>query len=280
MGVLTKLSLKQINELTKIDNIEFSCLKETLNGISDTTYELKTKENKKYIFKLFENLDCKEFEEQVFILKHLRTLEVPKVVLNSRLFYKSKPACIFSFIEGEIAKTIEITHIEQIVSFLLKLHNIKIKPKTKNIYTKEYFLKMLNLVDKSLKEEFEKRYKVLKDIDLKPNGLIHGDLFPDNSKFKAEQLSGVYDFTQSCYGNIYFDLAVVIVSWCFKKFKFDFKLFYKALQTYSVKQKLTKKEIKSYLLFASLYYSLQRAVKNNGDYKEYLIKFDILEKII
>ncbi len=47
------------------------------------------KENKKYIFKLFENLDCKEFEEQIFILKHLRTLEVPKVVLNSQTFYKA-----------------------------------------------------------------------------------------------------------------------------------------------------------------------------------------------
>ncbi len=77
------------------------------------------------------------------------------------------------------------------------------------------------------KKEFIIKYEKIKDIDLPNDVLIHGDLFPDNAKFIDNKLQGVYDFSQSCVGNRYFDLSVLIISWCFKEDDFNMNFFKK-----------------------------------------------------
>ena len=143
---------------------------------------------------------------------------------------------------------------------------------------------MLNsLGDSKIKQLISKKFFKIKDIDLKPNSLIHGDLFPDNVKFIDKKLSGVYDFTQSCFGNIKFDIAVVVISWCFDKLNFNYRFYEIVLNTYNrySKVKIKKEGFKKYLLYACLYYSLQRLYKNTKkDYKEYLKKFEIIDKTI
>lgn len=283
MGVLTKLSLEQINDLIKIENIKFDFVKETLNGTTDSTYIGFAKENKKYVLKLFETSNIKEVQQQILILKSLEEFNVPKVVSKELNLYKKRPVALFSFIEGNIAKSITPKHIEQIVEFLLELHLTKsIKPNNENIYKKRNLFNMIDSIKNSdLKEDLLNRYNKISSISLEDDGLIHGDLFPDNAKFRDGVLAGVYDFSHSCYGNTLFDLAVVIVSWCFNDFEFDKELFNKALQVYGKKRDITQKSIKEYLLYASLFYTVQRVNRNSSkDYKEYLKKFDILEEIL
>ncbi len=53
-------------------------------------------------------------------------------------------------------------------------------------------------------------------IELRLDGLIHGDLFLDNCKFKGNSLNGVFDFSDISLGDFYFDLAVVAVGSSFK----------------------------------------------------------------
>lgn len=281
MAVLTKLSIEQINRLIEHTKIKFSKVKETKNGITDSTYIGTSTDNKKYVFKIFELSSKEHIKAEISILNALKGLKVLHPISNKIVMFENKPTALFSYIEGDIPTNIDAQQIKEITIFLKKLHSIKgFKPQTRNIYEKSNLLKMIESIDEKERKEFLDRFEVIKNINLENNALIHGDLFPDNAKFIDKKLSGVYDFAQSCYGNAYFDLAVVIISWCFKDNILNMTLFKKVLETYDSNLKI--EEITPYVLFASLYYAVQRYVRVNKakDYKEKLEKFDILKETL
>jgi homoserine kinase type II len=49
-----------------------------------------------------------------------------------------------------------------------------------------------------------------------PQGVIHGDLFPDNVFFLGDRLSGLIDFPFSCNDILAFDVAICLNAWCFE----------------------------------------------------------------
>lgn len=282
MGIFTQIEVEEVNSLIAHTNISIESLEETSNGITDSTYICIDKEKKRYILKIYESSTKDEVSSEIEILKNLENLQVPKVLSSMIMVFKDKPAVLYSFIEGSIPKKINKEQLIQISSFIASLHKSTINSTAKKIYSKEYFVKLLSVLTKS-KEEFLKRYEIIKDIDLSSNSFIHGDLFPDNAKFINDKLNGVYDFGQSCYGNNKFDLSVLIISWCFDDYEFNHKFYNLVLNKYNdcTNSNITTKSIKQYLLYACLYYSIQRLTRVNSikDYKEYLDKFDILESL-
>ncbi|MEZ5937130.1 MAG: homoserine kinase [Hyphomonadaceae bacterium] len=50
-----------------------------------------------------------------------------------------------------------------------------------------------------------------------PAGAIHADLFPDNSFFLDNQLSGVIDFYFACTDLLAYDIAICLNAWCFEQ---------------------------------------------------------------
>ena len=283
MGCLTHIDLAQANKLIAHTSIILTNLLETSNGITDSTYIGTDKTQQRYILKIYEQCSVSEVQNEIDILNHLKSIGVPRVLSEYITLYKHKPVVLYSFIEGKIPKTISKIHLECIASFLSQIHSTHYKSDAKNIYNKSYLETMLNQTNQN-RTEFNKLYSQIKDIELYDDALIHGDLFPDNAKFMNGHLSGVYDFGQSCYGNHLFDMAVVIVSWCFEGFEFNTSFAKHFLRQYNTHRQThyTLETIKPYLLYASLYYALQRytRVNNVKDYKEYLKKFAILQKVI
>lgn len=49
-----------------------------------------------------------------------------------------------------------------------------------------------------------------------PMGIIHADLFPNNTFFVGDQLSGVIDFYFACKDAFAYDLAICLNAWCFE----------------------------------------------------------------
>ena len=49
-----------------------------------------------------------------------------------------------------------------------------------------------------------------------PTGIIHADLFPNNTLYVGDQLSGVIDFYFAAHDALAYDLAICLNAWCFE----------------------------------------------------------------
>lgn len=261
MGVKTQIFLEDIKPFFNASEISKS-----IDGVSDSVYFL----DDRYILKIFEDMSPKSVNEEIMLLKNLESLRVSKV--KSELFYiKNKPALIYDKIEGESLKKAGIVHIKQIARFLKKFHNITKKRKCGNekLFEKS---KLTSLIESTDSRELAGIYESI-DIELNNDGVIHGDIFLDNVKFKDDVLSGVYDFSEACEGDFLFDLAVVAFSWCMDD-KINEEKLKSLLEAYGAD--VSKKKFCGYMKYALLYYATTRYL-DNRDYKELLKKIENLE---
>jgi len=263
--VVVKSELERVLDF-KIDSIE-----PTLNGVVDTTYIL----NRDSILKIYEEFDRVEIESELKLLELIGELKTPKP--KSDIFYiQNRVSLIFSKIEGVSLKRVENHHIKQIAIFLKKFHKItKNRDRELNLFSKEQLKEMVLRADR---EEFYKLFDEIKDIDYSFDGVIHGDLFLDNAKFKNGVLSGVFDFSQSSRGSFKFDLAVVALSWCFDKNSLNRERLRVLIDSYD--DYLTLKKISIYIKYALLFYAVNRYLTGAKDYRECLIKFKNLKKVL
>lgn len=283
MSVKTKITLDQINFLSKKIDLKFIGIENSTSGISDSVYILTLTNKKKYILKLYENSSKQKVLNEITLLKKIEHLNISKPL---HIFEEyTKPLVLYSFLDGASPENIEKEHLKQMACFLKTLHNIEVK-RNSNVKSFEIsslineFSNLENL-NKNIKEEFFKRLEIVKDIDLSINSsIVHGDIFPDNTKFIGYELNGVYDFSEVFVGNRYIDLAIVINSWCFNKnHELDKILANIFIKEYS--EELNLQSMGKYLLYVNLYYALRRYINLQKNlflkevcYKEYLKKFD------
>jgi len=108
-------------------------------------------------------------------------------------------------------------------------------------------------------------------IPLKKEGVIHGDLFPDNCKFIGSRLSGVYDFSDICVGDFHFDLGVAAASWCFEGERFSEAKVRWLLEAYASPLELG--DFLAYIRYALLYYAVMR-YRAGRDYRQLLRRLE------
>jgi len=237
----------------------------TTDGISDSVYLL----DDKYVIKYFENKNRLFIDNEIEILNILKDMRVPKVL--DRFIIDGKEVIVYTQIKGESRYNPSLENIEEIGKFLKLMHS-----KTKNIFNKniKIFSKdvLLDMIIKSKYEPFLKYFNEI-DIELKDDGIIHGDLFVDNAKFLNNRLSGVYDFSDASVGDFKFDLAVVAISWCYDEVHINMNKLKKLLISYGIKDSYI--EFKPYIKYALLYYSVIRYT-NNIDYKKL---FNMLKRV-
>lgn len=250
MGVKTILRKKDLQPY-----INCSTLTKTTYGVTDTVYIV----DNIYILKLFENISEKTIQNEINLLKLLNNNLVP--IIEKDIFYiKKKPALLYKKCDGYILDKSSKNNIKEIGKFLKEFHNITKEKTNSNIKLFDKY-RLKYLIEKTNYKIFITIFNTI-DIDLKNDGIIHGDLFIDNAIFKNDKLSCVIDFTNACVGDFIFDIAVVAQDWCNNDD--DIQIL---LKSYEIDIKLEK--FKEYIKYALLYYSVLRYI-DNRDYKTLL----------
>jgi homoserine kinase type II len=103
--------------------------------------------------------------------------------------------------------------------------------------------------DKNCPEDFKHIYELLlsESYDIWSNanhrkGLVHGDLYYDNTLFDQNKLSAILDFEQSGYGNVLLDLGISISGTCLEKGRIIRPLITSFLKGYNKERSLSQSE--------------------------------------
>lgn len=243
MGVKTQITLDDLKPYLDVQKII-----PTVDGISDTVFIL----DDKYILKIFELATKNEIENELKLISFCSDLKVSKVI-GDIFIIQDKYSLIYEKAKGESLKEVSKNDIFQIGNFLKELHKIT-KDKTstnQQLFTKDELFKLI--IKTNHKPFFELFDNI--DIELKNDGIIHGDLFLDNATFFEEKLSCVFDFIQSCNGDFLFDLAVIAISWCSTKEEILYLL-------KSYEANISFERFLPYFKYALLYYSVTRFLED------------------
>ncbi|MFA6192725.1 MAG: phosphotransferase [Sulfurimonas sp.] len=264
MGVKTAITLDELNRL--FTSYEFTSLIETTSGIIDTTYIVFTKTTS-YILKKYERAISHKIEEDSKLLAELKLfgLNVPNCIESSHNWY------LYEKIEGSQPTHIKSYHIQALARFLAKLHQHTYKKEsTQSVIDQDEISSHLDYTKANF-FSYYKKLQFLKKQNQKNEGVIHGDIFKDNTVFIGTKI-GVFDFVDSACGNFAFDAAVALVGFDAKKHKDFFANLF--LNTYNqhAPRKLSKKELQESINAACGFYALKRIAnfKNTKTAKEIL----------
>jgi len=249
MGVKTPLTLDEAKAL--FSEFSFINIQATDSGIIDTTY-IVTTNNRSYILKKYERDIEEKIKKDAQLLYALKSqgLNVPTLIRSNNTWF------LYEKLLGEVPKHMTLRHIQALAQFISKMHMFTSKLNFDNNFVEPAE------VEKSLQNIkykfyfYYKKLQFLQNYKAKKDGLIHGDIFKDNTVFDGFKI-GVFDFIDAGCGEFVFDIAVALVSFNAKKHPIFIELF---LNTYNQRtlKKIKKKELLKYMEIASGYYALLR----------------------
>ena len=273
-------------------------------GIENTNYFFKTK-TRKYILTIYENRITERIKKKnlFFFIQLINFLiknkfPCPKIIFNKNnkqlSSYKNKKYAIIDFVEGKIAKKINIKQCFMLGKAVAKLHLIakKFNKKRQNDFSLNDWEKLIKKIKLSKSQSIflKKEIKYLKKEWPKklPKGIIHGDLFPDNVFFKKNKIVGIIDLSNACYDFFSYDIAICINAWCYEK-KLNVNKMKNLIKGYNSIRKIKIEELNYLNLFlraSSLRFYLSRLMdsqnkkipkKYKKNPKEYLKKLKFFQ---
>ena len=265
MGVKTGLTLSDANKL--FPQKKFLKISATTSGVTDTTY-IAQSEKSSYILKKYEHASAEQIinEKRLLTKLHRACLHVPQPIQSNQGWH------LFSYISGDMPHFIELQQLQSVGRFLSRFHRCMYKSSCS--FTPFPMQELEKSLYKFKKDHifFAKKLSTLKDFPKKHDGIIHGDLFPDNVKFHKSAL-GVFDFIEAGNGNFSFDLGVVAMSWIAQK-KFTPLRVQLLLKAYnqSALHKIYLSDILAMMEHAASIYTLRRFTNPSSglDYKTML----------
>ena len=233
MAVYTKLEHQEVRQFLEQYNInKFKDYKGITEGVENTNYLIKTSEQD-YILTIYEKrVDENDLPFFIKLLSYLseNKFPCPKPIANknnekiNRI--KNKNAALVTFLNGQSKNKITSEECFEIGKITAQLHEItkKFDINRKNNLSIENWesifektIKQKIDLDESIIKKTKNYLNFLKDKWPKnlPQGIIHGDLFPDNIFFTNNKVSGIIDFYFACNDFFAYEIAICINSLCF-----------------------------------------------------------------
>ena len=282
----TREALVQYLRMFGITNLE--SFEPITEGIENTTYFVTSIESditQEYVLSIIEQLSLPEIPFFVQILQSLAAsgipVPTPKRTLDgmTSTIFCGKPTLLVPKLAGEHVTEASAEQCKELGRTLAEIH-LTLETQEcfrENPYSPDWMEKAVydnaqefSTADFVMLQEIAREYRMTQEHDL-PKGIIHGDLFRDNTLFRENKLTGILDFFNACNDFLVHDLAVVINDWCVSKKKETFKSRRNAfLEGYSMKRELKAKELESltkFRIFSAARFALTRQNRNeSGDY--------------
>ena len=229
MSVYTTLSLKEVQDFAAPYGLEVNDLIPIQGGIQNTNYFIVCADAKQYVLTLFENLDEQGASELVPVLEHLgqQGLAVPVPLSHSGKAIhelKQKPAQIAPRMLGDHPMPASLEQTQAIAIAQAKMHvalqNFPLVRAEARDHAYWYNVARqikptLDDSDKTILNNLLGLYEVLTVMyPDRPKGLIHSDLFRDNTLFEGEELTGILDFYEMNQDELLFDIAITLNDFC------------------------------------------------------------------
>lgn len=252
MGIITKLSFEQIkNHLQSEYGLQLASLKPTKEGVSDTVYLLYTDKGA-FVLKLFENASYKQVAAERELLHALAALPVARAFGDISTLC-GKPCGLYEAAKGLHPVNATASHIKKIGDFLSAMHAITRGAKSANPSFATICTAKKELCVGAPFEPYANLFDEMATLPI--DGVIHGDLFPDNIFFDKGKLSCVIDFIEAHEGSFAFELGVVA-------FSFGAQWIPALAASYG---RYSEKEMLRYARYAALFYGVGR-YKRGDDY--------------
>lgn len=266
MGVYSNVDLEFINEILNYYQVgKAISFEATVKGISNSNFKVTTCQGNNILLKISNDKTLEQLANEQVILKvlekyHFQYSIHPFETIQGRPIYQHKGihGVVFPFVNG-LPPIISESMCEQVGSALGVLHSLEIhkedlqciRPHTVvghgGIRVYEYC--QTNDAPKDFVEAFNELLPdKLQDIpyDVFPVGIIHGDLYYDNSLFHEDKLVTLIDFEQSGRGRYILDLGIALSGSCLVDDQIDLNLIKYFLKGYETNRKLLAIE-KEYL---------------------------------
>ena len=170
----------------------------------------------------------------------------------------STPWVAFPFVDGEEPELLPST-AREMGALAARLHQLPEIPwadggreNLLSVRTTLTIADSLRGTDTSPARRFQKAVDLLApgvhDTDL-PTGLVHGDLFPDNTIFREGILAAVLDWEEACVDHYLFDLAMAMHGFCYLAEEWRPELSRSFLAGYEARRPLAPDERESLPLF-------------------------------
>ncbi|HNI63593.1 MAG TPA: homoserine kinase [Agitococcus sp.] len=279
MSVYTELTLSEIQEFVSQYQLQAIAYQPIQAGIENSNYFVSTANGQEFVLTIFEELNGQEASFLAPLLQHLQQAGVavaaPLIANNgqSLLTIKEKAAQLAPRIQGQHPLQVNVAQAQVIGEQLAKLHlALKKYPlKRSNAHGAAWWQKeaakarngmtqVEQLILDTVLNDFE---ETTEDFDDLPKGLIHGDLFRDNTLFAGDELKAILDFSEAGKDYWLLDIAITINDFCsdWPNVTLNQELYQAFLTGYQKKRQLTEDEqevLPTFLTMAATRFWLSR----------------------
>ena len=279
MSVYTELTLNEIQEFVSQYQLQAIAYQPIQAGIENSNYFVSTANGQEFVLTIFEELNGQEANFLAPLLQHLQQAGVavaaPLIANNgqSLLTIKEKAAQLAPRIQGQHPLQVNVAQAQVIGEQLAKLHlALKKYPlKRSNAHGAAWWQKeaakarngmtqVEQLILDTVLNDFE---ETTEDFDDLPKGLIHGDLFRDNTLFAGDELKAILDFSEAGKDYWLLDIAITINDFCsdWPNVTLNQELYQAFLTGYQKVRKLTEDEqevLPTFLTMAATRFWLSR----------------------
>lgn len=260
MSVYTTLSLEQVQIFAAAYGLEVIELIPIQGGIQNTNYFLGCADQQQYVLTVFEDMNAEQAGEIVPVLDHLAEHGLPVAVPlkhHGQAIHTlaEKPAQIAPRLFGEHPDQPQPAQVAAIATAQAQLHvalqdfPLQRQFNRNHDYWKQVALEFkakMNNEDAALLQQvvnlFQQKKQQHPD---RPQGLIHSDLFRDNTLFQDQRLTGILDFYELNQDEFLFDIAISLNDFCtnFPALDLDAERYHQFMAAYQAVRALTADEL-------------------------------------